>query len=129
MSKTMTPRIYVETIGEVTVARIADAELVSEETIWQVSDQLGALVDGLAGSDLLVNFHEVRLMSSTMLAVLLKIARQVAKTGGRMKLCGIAPDLMDVFRITRFDRLFEIHDDEWFALHSFESGVPAAARV
>ena len=48
-------------------------------------------------------------------------SRAVKVAGGRLKLCGINPLIMDVFKITRFDRLFEIHDEEWTAIDSFES--------
>jgi anti-sigma B factor antagonist len=43
----------------------------------------------------------------------------MTSAGGRLKLCGIAPDIMAAFRITRFDRLFEIHEHESTALDSF----------
>ena len=71
---------------------------------------------------MLLNFRAVQYMSSTMLAVLLKYARRVAGLRGQLKLCCIAPDLLEVFRITRFDRLFEIHAEELTALDSFEMG-------
>jgi anti-sigma B factor antagonist len=121
-------RILVETIGEVTVAGFADSELVAEEVIAEVGEQLGSLIPAL-GPKVLLNFRGVRLMSSTMLAVLFRFSGAVRRAGGRLKLCSIDPDLIDVFRITRFDRLFEIHPDEWSALDAFEAGPPSAARV
>ena len=48
-------------------------------------------------------------------------AKRVRAAGGQLKLCQIAPDLLVAFRITRFDRLFEIHDEEWTALDAFRA--------
>lgn len=108
-----------ETIHGITVASFADAELLTEDVIQDLGEQLKDLVDGLGAADILLNFRDVRLMSSTMLAILFRFARRVSAAGGRLKLCGIAPDLMTAFRITRFDRLFEIYEEEATALDSF----------
>ena len=119
MSRLASPRLLVETIHGITVASFADSEILTEEVIEEVSDQLQDLVDGIGSGDVLLNFREVRLMSSAMLAKLLKFGRRVSAAGGRLKLCGLAPDLLQAFKITRFDRLFEIHDEESAALDSF----------
>jgi anti-sigma B factor antagonist len=119
VTETVCPRVFVESIDGVTVASFADAELVSEEVIGAVDEQLTDLARGLTAGDVLLNFREVRLMSSTMLAVLLMFSRKVAAVGGKVKLCCLDPSLVEIFKITRFDRLFEIHADEFVALDSF----------
>jgi len=119
MSRLASPRVLVETIHGITVASFADAEILTEEVIDEVYEQLRDLVEGLGPAGVLLNFREVRLMSSTMLAVLLKFARRVAAAGGRLKLCGLSSDLLQAFKITRFDRIFEIYDEESTALDSF----------
>jgi anti-sigma B factor antagonist len=118
MPDTTNPRLFVETVGGVTVVTLADAELVAEDVIAGVVEQLDT-VDVSSGR-VVLNFRDVRLMSSTMLAVLLRFSRRVEAAGGKLKLCCIAPDLLTVFRITRFDRLFEIHAEESKALDSFD---------
>jgi anti-sigma B factor antagonist len=119
MSRLASPRLLVETIHGITVASFADTEILTEEVIDDVSEQLRDLIEGLGAADILLNFREVRLMSSAMLATLLRFARRVSAVGGRLKLCGLAPDLLQAFKITRFDRLFEIYDEESSALDSF----------
>jgi len=119
MSRLASPRVLVETIHGITVASFSDAEILTEEVIDEVYEQLHDLLVGLGRADVLLNFREVRLMSSTMLAVLLKFARKVSTAGGCLKLCCLAPDLLQAFKITRFDRIFEIHDEESTALDSF----------
>jgi anti-sigma B factor antagonist len=119
MPHTICPRLLVETVEGITIASFTDEMLISEEVIWEVDEQLMSLVDGPSPEKLLLNFREVRVMSSTMLAILLKLARKIHGAEGELKLCGLSPDLLEIFRISRFDRLFEIHDQEWTALDAF----------
>jgi anti-sigma B factor antagonist len=119
MSQTTSPRLLVENVQGIIVARFTDEMIVSEEVIWEVDEQLMGLLDGPSAPKLLLNFRDVRVMSSTMLAILLKLSRRVAGARGELKLCGLSPDLLEIFRITRFDRMFEIHAEEWTALDSF----------
>lgn len=118
MLTTLKPRVYMESVGGTTVVSFADTDLTSEAVIAEVGDQL-RLIDGSRLSQVVLSFRDVQLMSSTMLAVLLGFSRRVAAAGGRLKLSGIAPDLLVVFRITRFDRIFEIYPDDPSALDSF----------
>jgi anti-sigma B factor antagonist len=119
MSATFTRRLLVESVEGVTVVNFVDAALTSEEVIQQLEEQLLALTDQAGVKKLLLSFRDVQLMSSAVLAVLLKVSRRVTQAGGRLRLCGLAPGLRDVFRITRLDRVFEIHDAEAAALDSF----------
>jgi anti-sigma B factor antagonist len=119
MTPAICPRLLVETVHGITVARFTDELIVSEEVIYEVGEQLLELLDGSLSQKVLLNFSEVRGMSSTMLAVLLKVRRAIAAVGGQLKLCCIADDLRQIFRISRFDRLFELHDEEWTALDAF----------
>ncbi len=119
MQSTTTPRFFVETVSGVTVASFAEKELVAEQIIEEVSGQLESLADGLGLDRIVLNFREVKFMSSSMLGVLLKFSRKVKGGNGHLKLCCIAPHLKEVFKITKFDRILEIHDEEAQALDSF----------
>src|SRR5205807_1700983 len=105
MPSTTSPRVFVETVGGVTVASFADAELINDQVIEEVGEQLTNLAEGLGQAKVLLNFREVKLMSSSMLAVLLKFSRKVTASQGRLKFCRIAPQLREVFKITRFDKI------------------------
>jgi anti-sigma B factor antagonist len=118
MSIRTSPRVFVDTVEGVTVVTFADTRLIAEDVLAEVGDLLG-LIDGPGLARVLLNFREVRFMSSSFLASLMKLSRRVAAVGGQVKLCGIAPDLIRVFKITCFDRLFEIYEDEGTALDSF----------
>jgi anti-sigma B factor antagonist len=107
------------TVDGVTVVSFADAELLDETVIREVEGELWEIAYGLGAVSLLLSFGRVRLMSSSLLGVLLLFARRFEEIGGRLKLCEIAPGLREVFRITRYEGLFEIHPDELRALDAF----------
>ncbi|MDR3636996.1 MAG: STAS domain-containing protein [Isosphaeraceae bacterium] len=121
MYGTVCPRVFVEDVEGVLVASLVDGELLEQGVIGEVDDQLIELSGWVGASDILLSFRDVQLMSSTLLAVLLRFGRTVSRSGGRLKLCSIAPHLLEVFRITRFDRLFAIYPDEASALCAFEA--------
>jgi anti-sigma B factor antagonist len=119
LNATCTHLMVEKTVDGITVAGFADVELLDARTIGEVEDELRELAYGLGAAPLLLDFGRVRLMSSRMLGVLLHFSRQFRQGGGRLKLCGLALDLREVFRIARYDRLFEIYSDEMQALDSF----------
>ena len=54
-----------------------------------------------------------------MLGELIGLSKKLGKVNGRLKLCGIAPSLLDILRVTRVERMFEIHGTEQDALGAF----------
>jgi anti-anti-sigma factor len=119
MMNTICPRLLVETTGDVTVVSFADSRVVSEEAIREIVEHLSCLAEGFGPVKLLLNFQNVEIMSGRMFAVLLRIARRIARGEGSMKLCCIAPHLLAHFEITRLNRYFEIYSEESLALDSF----------
>lgn len=108
-----------KTVDGITVAGLADAELLDAQAIGEVEGELRDLAYGLGPAALLLDFGRVRLMSSCMLGVLLGFSRRFHASGGRLKLCGLTPDLREVFRIAHYQGLFEVYSDEMQALDSF----------
>jgi anti-sigma B factor antagonist len=68
---------------------------------------------------ILLNLSNAHFISSAMLAHLVKLHRTIQEAKGRIKLCGLRPVIMDAFKVSRFDRIFEIHPDEASALKKF----------
>ena len=89
MSAASDTRLLVETVEGATVVNFMDANLTSDEVIYPLEEQLNALFDQIGGARIVLNFSDVRAMSSAVLAVLLKIARRVTAMGGQLRLCGL----------------------------------------
>ena len=54
-----------------------------------------------------------------MLGQLARLAKEVEKAKGQLKLTGLGPVLRDTFRISHFESLFAIYDDQASALKAF----------
>jgi anti-sigma B factor antagonist len=108
-----------KTIDGITVAGFVDAELVDDRVVAEVEEELWELAYGAGAVSLLLNLASIRRMSSSLLGVLLHFSRRFQAIGGCLKLCCLAPDLLEVFRIARYESLFEIYSEEMHALDSF----------
>lgn len=119
MSTASRRHLSTETIDGVTVVSFVDTKIVTEESIQEVGDQLYQLVDVEGKKQLLLNFGNVQYLSSAALGKLINLKKKVGAVKGKLKLCCIHPDLLEVFRITRLDQVFEISPDEQTALNKF----------
>ena len=54
-----------------------------------------------------------------MLAHLVKLHRRVQVAKGGIRLCCLRPVIMDAFKVSNFDRIFDIFPDEATALKKF----------
>jgi anti-sigma B factor antagonist len=111
--------LRLESIDGVTVVSFVDTKIVTEENIQEVGDQLYSLVEQEGHKQLLLNFGNVQYLSSAALGKLINLKKKVGAVKGKLKLCCIHPDLLEVFRITRLDQVFEIFDEEQEALDNF----------
>src|SRR5262245_62829808 len=118
MAQAARPHLRLESIDDVTVVSFIDSKIVSEENIQEVGEQLYTLVEE-GHSRLLLNFSNVQYLSSAALGKLINLKKKLGAVKGSMKLCCIHPDLLEVFRITRLDQVFEIYNDEQAALDRF----------
>ena len=119
MSQAPRRHLRLETIDDVTVVSFVDTKIVTEDNIQEVGDQLYSLVEDEGHKRLLLNFSNVQYLSSAALGKLINLKKKVAAVKGILKLCCIHPDLLEVFKITRLDQVFQIFKDEQSALDKF----------
>jgi anti-sigma B factor antagonist len=112
-------RLEVEDIGDVTVVKFTDRKILDEQNIQIIGEQLFSLVDESGRKKLLLNFGNVEYLSSAALGKLITLNKKVQAAGGRLALCNIDPQIYEVFKITKLNQLFSIHDEEQEALQSF----------
>ncbi len=68
------------------------------------------------GAALVLDFAQVSYISSIGLRALMLAIKQVKAQRGRLVLAGLSPLVLEVFKISRFDMLFEILPDRDAAL-------------
>ena len=109
---------FLLSVMAVTVVYFVDVRLIDQIDIDETAEQLYSLVDEQGHTRLLLNFGTVQFMASAFLGKLNHLKRKVTAVKGRIKLCSIHPELIVVFKMIGFDRVFEIFDTEQAALDS-----------
>ncbi len=111
--------LNVTSTGGVKVVGFSDRKILDELCIAEIQEELTQLVDEADGIKLLLSFGLVDHLSSAALGVLITLNKQVKERKGRLKLSDISPQIYEVFKITRLNKLFDIHDTTEQALAHF----------
>ena len=112
-------RLVVTEVGDVTVVQLLDRKVIRAERIEQLGEELFALVEREKRNKLLLDFSEIEFLSSAALNKIIQLERRVRNRGGRIKLCGLHPEISQVFNITKLDQMFDIRPDREAALTAF----------
>lgn len=94
---------------EVRVISIDPARLVDTEIINQCYREIAAALDKSDESNVLLDFSRVNFMSSMGLGMLVRVNKRCKEYKISLRLCGISSEIMEVFRITGMNKLFDIH--------------------
>ncbi len=112
-------RLAVAAKGGVHVVHFLDRKILDESNIIEIANQLFDLVDKNKGIKLLLNFANVQYLSSTVLGKLITLNTRVNEDRGKLVLCCIRPQILEVFKITKLTKLFDIVEDEATGLAHF----------
>jgi anti-sigma B factor antagonist len=113
------PRLKVEYIADVAVIKFLDRRILDDPTIQAIADQLFGLVDNENQRKLLLNFEGVDYMSSAALGKLINLHKKLTALKGKVAMCNLIPQIVEVFTITKLDRMFKIFPNEEAALDGF----------
>jgi anti-sigma B factor antagonist len=112
-------RIDVSKLGDVTIIRFLDKKILDEAGILELGAELFGLVELENRKSLLLNFAGVEFLSSAALGKLITLDRKVRSNKGRMKMSNIRPEILEVFQITKLNKIFDIRKDEAEAISAF----------
>jgi anti-sigma B factor antagonist len=109
-------RIAVTDKNGIQVVNFLDRKILDESNIVEIANDLFDLVEKNKGIKLCLNFANVQYLSSTVLGKLITLNTRVNEDTGKLVLCCIRPQILEVFKITKLTKLFDICDDETTAL-------------
>ncbi len=102
-------RLKVNNVEGVSVIEFADRKILDEMCILEIQEELAKLVKSKTSGRLLLSFKNVEHLSSAALGMLITLKKQVEEGKGKLKLSDINPQIYEVFKITRLNKVFEIH--------------------
>lgn len=107
-------------IEEVLVVNFTDAKILDEARIQQIGQELmNAAASAGQKKKMLLNFQGVQFMSSAMIGKLVLLNKKCKADEVVLKMCCISPNVLEVFKITRLNKVFEIFDDQDKAIKSY----------
>jgi anti-sigma B factor antagonist len=113
-------RIEVSEIRGITVASFVERKILEAAHILQLGEELQRLIEKDGTRDLLLDFSNVEFLSSAALNKLIILDKKVKLKSGQLKLCGMTPEIREVFVITRLNQLFDIVETRDKALDGFQ---------
>ncbi len=109
-----------EQIGAVTVVRFTLPWILKEGTIESIGETLFRIVDESGCHKFVLNFANVKSLTSTMFGKLVALHKKVEDAGGQLVLCRIDPSLHEVFEVLKLTPLLCIYGEEQEALQSLQ---------
>lgn len=104
--------IMANKIGDVMVVNFLTSQVLDEMNVQQLGNELDQLLEKEYANKMVINFTKIKFLSSAVLGKLISLNKKIGAMKGRIAFCGINPDIMQVFKITRLDKLIPITDDE-----------------
>lgn len=105
------PRISVQYESEAIIITFTDEKILEEADVRAIEQSLLSVVEQGEKLNLVLNFGNVKFLSSAVLGLLIKLSRRIYERDGRLALCGINPKIYEIFKITRLTKVFDICKD------------------
>ncbi len=102
------PAITVGYGTDVTIATFNELTIVEEQQIRDLEAELLTIVQNNGAKQLILNFENVRFMSSAFLGLLVKVHKRVIEADGALQLRNLDPKIYKIFEITKLTKVFDI---------------------
>lgn len=100
--------IDVEYGMDVTFVTFEDEKILDEGQITRLREAFEPIIERNGDHKLILNFTNVRFMTSAVLGLLVRIHKKVAELDGTMQLSNLDNNLYRVFEITQLTKIFDI---------------------
>ena len=105
------PKLNIEYVDKATIVSFTDEKILEEKDIKALRESIMSIVGQAERIKLILDFGNVRFLSSAVLGLLIRLSKRIYEQGGQLKLCNINPKIFEVFKITRLTTTFDIHKD------------------
>lgn len=114
----MSLKIATREVGHVTILDVRGRIILGEE-IHTLRDAVRALVAG-GNKKIILNLADVDYLDSSGVGELVGAFTTVRNAGGELKLLNLTQKVQDVLHVTKLYTVFDIRDDEFTAVKSFD---------
>ena len=115
------PLVAVVNHGPIRIVEFVQSKILDEANITEIGTRVGDVIDAEDRPRLVLDFRNVDHLSSAALGMLINSNNRVREKNGQLRLCDIKRQILEVFTITKLDKLFRIYPNRQAALESFEA--------
>ena len=94
--------------AEKTVVEFKTESLMNALDLEKMSASLMSLVDVDGHRQLILDFTPVKYLSSQAIGIILALHKKLSQADGRLILCGVGPQLMQLLKITRLNLVLKV---------------------
>jgi len=110
-------------IDGVMIVTFRASSILDAVTIDRMSTHLKELIAAAPTERFIFDFDRVTYLSSNALGMLIGLNKRVVQRKGEIKLAGINNDVMEVFKITKLDTVFDIYKDPVSAIEAYRKNL------
>jgi len=114
----LSPKIAVQYIEKAIVVTLNEEKILEEMEIQALEDIIMPLISAGKPTKLVIDFSNVKFLSSAVLGLLIRISKKIYESNGQLRLCCIERNISKIFKITRLDKVFDIFEDQSEAIDS-----------
>lgn len=101
-------RVFVQHGGNVTFVTFNDPNILTDQRVKELEEELMPLVEQARRENMVLDFCNVKLLTSASLGLLVKIHRRIHEKGGYLQLQHVNPNINKVFKITGLSKILDI---------------------
>ncbi len=103
--------LVVQGYDKIVLAEVKKERLLDPPSIASLGDALIAECDRTAKISLVIDVTEVGYLSSAMIGNLVAVHKAAKLSKGRVAIAGLKPALLQMFKVTQLDKLFQFAPD------------------
>jgi anti-sigma B factor antagonist len=113
------PPLSVVQNKDIRIVEFTSAKILDEANIAEIGATLTSIIDESEKPKLLLDFSNVDHLSSAALGMLINANNRIRQRNGQLRLTNIKGPILEVFVITKLNKLFRILPDRAEAMKSF----------
>ena len=102
------PEIHIECQPDSLIATMEDERIVGQDQVRRFKSLTTPLLTQANRKTLILNFPNLRFISSMFLACVIRIHEKVRKNGGKLQLVSPSQNVRNVFKTTHLDQIISI---------------------
>lgn len=112
-------RLHIVDQKDIKIVSFIENKILDEANITEIGAALTSLVEARERPKMMLDFQNVDHLSSAALGMLINVNQKIKLQSGELRLVNIKPQIIEVFMITRLNKLFKIFPNREEALESF----------